>query len=190
MAREAGLLIMPAVILTTVYKNNLIMKKHFYYIAIILLVVNSCRQKEKVEPNIFCMLSKSESGNSDSLGVEISSGYSFFGKEFWSYLCQKYPASTEIIFAENPIEIWGISKFGATTEKNIDTSKFYFSRTLDYRLRQNIDSILQKNSSQNNSVRKDYSRFKRLLSDTTFNIMSLYCDKATLQLIQSHKYGL
>jgi|GEM_PF-5284990 len=169
--------------------SQALMKKYFFYPLVVLIFANSCEQKKTLDPNIFCTLSKTAPGGNEAMSVGVSSGYYFFEKEFWNYLCKKQPASIELIFSEEPKEIWGISKFGTTTEENIDTGKFYFSRTLDNELRQKIDSLLPKYPPKLGSISKDYSRFKHLLSDTTFNMMSLYCDKATLILIQTHKYA-
>ncbi|MFT3912136.1 MAG: hypothetical protein QM737_22105 [Ferruginibacter sp.] len=164
------------------------MKKHFFYIIITLFLAGSCEQKTIPEPNIFCGLTRTEPGNNGS-AITVGTPYSFFGTAFWSYLCNKYPAAIEIIFPAEPIETWGVSKLVSTNEKFVDTSKYYFSRILALSLRKKIDDMLTKDPNQSASVRKDFLRFKRLLSNTEYDEMTLFCDKGTLKLIQDHKYA-
>jgi hypothetical protein len=164
------------------------MRKYFLYTLLILALANSCGQKTTVEPNIFCMLSNTVPGNNSSVGIDISTKDTYFGKEFWQYLFEKYPASAEIIFKEEPVEGWVITKFYSTNNPNIDTGKSYFLRTLDNGTRKKLAGILRKNSATDRAVYSNYSKFKRMITDTTFNTMSIYCEEETLRLIQAHKY--
>lgn len=186
------------------------MKKYFYFIVLIILAGSSCSEKKNVpEPGIFFTLSKAEPGTDASSGIQIGLENTYFGKEFWEYFSNKFPVSTGLLWPEDSVATWGICKFQKTADANIDTAKMYFTRTLDIDLRKKLLQLLphtanknewtivaQKNNKvaentiPNSLIHKDYSRFRNMLADTAYNILTLYCDKEIMKQVQMHKYVL
>jgi len=172
------------------------MKKYLLPALLISLITVSCHQKDTVENNIFCSVSKNHpisntpaSMVDSHMSVNAALPTAWFGKKFWVYLQEKYPDCTGIIFNPAPKESWAIIRYGRSPEPKIDTGKTYFSKTLDIPTRLRLAKMLGKNESRDPSVYKNFSKFKRLLADTAFAEMEIFCEKETLQLIQKRQYN-
>jgi hypothetical protein len=172
------------------------MKKYLLPALFISLITVSCNQKDTVENTIFCSVFKTDPLSSapgsmvgSQVSVNVALPTAWFGKKFWVYLQEKYPDCTGIIFNPERKESWATRRYYQSTEPKIDTSKTYFSKRLDIPTRLRLAKMLGKNESRDPSVYKNFSKFKRLLADTAFAGMEIFCEKETLQLIQNRQYN-
>ena len=184
--------------------------KRIISILLFTISISSCNSPEVVlETNIFLIQSKVEKDNRGGLNFGIQKAeHVYFNTQFWSLLLDKYPHSSELIFTNDTLHSWGVSTFSTSGDKNIEPSKEYRVRTLDSALLSKINKLLPfsvRNNEKDGTISKNYkgsnkeynintykiiaySRFKQLLTDSSYNQIEIFCDKSTLEKIIGHKY--